>query len=131
METATKQTLAFESEASTIGTYKLTAKPSLISEGDFKGELGGVRFMATSPTKTMQWFAINCGQFEKAFSKLAPRWLITETVDALRRGESVEFPGLYQEEQLGRGFHYDWPPVFSGFPCSRVFAGDTEVKVRA
>jgi hypothetical protein len=103
-----------------IGTYKLIAKPCLISEGEFKGELRSVAFIATSPTETMQWFVINCGQFEWAFSDLVTRRCATEMVDALRRGEAVEFPGTYRREQFDRGFHYEWSPVVSDLPRFRL-----------
>jgi len=111
------------------GLTTLSAKPSLITDGQFKGELRSVAFIARSLTKTMQWFVINCGQFEKAFSKLIPGRLATATVDALRRGESIEFPGLYQEDQFGSGFHYEWSPVSSHLSPSLVYAGQTEFEV--
>jgi hypothetical protein len=130
MEDTAMQTRACDSDAVMIGTYKLTAKPSLISEGEFKGELRCVAFIATSPTETMQWFAINCGQFERAFSKLIAHRLATEIVDTLTRGEDIEFPGLYKQEQFGRGFHSEWPPVFTASPCSLLYAGQTEEEVR-
>jgi hypothetical protein len=78
----------------------------------------------------MRWFAIDCGQFERAFNKLIPKRLATEMVDALRRGECVEFPGLYQENQFGRGFHYDWLPVTSDFHCALPYADEMEAEVR-
>ena len=115
MEDRIMQTRARESDAIKIGRYMLSAKPSLISEGEFKGELRGVAFIATCSTKTMQWFTINCGQFERAFSKLIPHRLAKEVVDTLTRGEDIKFPGLYEQEQFGGGFHYEWPPVLSSF----------------
>jgi hypothetical protein len=99
-----------------IGTYLLLAKSSPISGGEFKGRLGGIAFTAISPTETMHWFAINCGQFERAFCKLVPQQLAIEIVDTLSRGQDVEFPGRYLREQLGSGFHYEWSPVLPGLP---------------
>jgi hypothetical protein len=104
---ATKMRRVCDSDASTMGTYKLTAKPSLYSGRQFKGELRSVAFVATSPTETMRWFAINCGQFEKAFGRLLPRRMATTMVRTLTRGEYIEFPGLYEREQFGCGFVYD------------------------
>ena len=95
-----------------IGTYKLSATPSLITEGQFEGELKGVWFAAVSPTDSKQWFAVNCGQFERAFGKLVPHRLAAEIVATLMRGDNIEFPDLYQEGQLGGGFHYEWSPVY-------------------
>jgi hypothetical protein len=130
MEDRAMQTRAFAPNAIGIGTYKLSAKPSRISEGEFKGELQGVAFTAKCPTETMQWFAINCGQFERAFSKLIPHRLATEIVDTLTRGQDIEFPGLYQQEQFGRGFHSEWSPAFTASPCSLLYAGQTKEEVR-
>lgn len=125
MEHRQAQSRASKLAQSLMGTFKLSAKPSLIPDGQFKGELRSVAFLATSLTKTLHWFVINCGQFEKAFSKLIPRWLATEKVDALRRGECVEFPGLYREEQFDCGFHYEWSAVSSDLPACLVYAGQT------
>jgi|SRR5450631_1099401 len=114
---------------SITGKFKLSAKPCLISEGQFKGELRSVAFIASSTTETMQWHAINCGQFEQAFSKLIPQRLATETVETLTRGEDFEFPGSYRREQFDGGFHYEWSPVFSHSPSSLLCACLLEAEV--
>jgi len=98
------QARALELEATVIGTYKLSAKPSLIAEGEFKGKLLSVVFIATSPGEAVRWFAINCGQFESAFSKLIPSGLATEMVDALTRGEAIVFPGIKKKSSLTAAF---------------------------
>jgi hypothetical protein len=93
------------------GDCRLSAKPSLIAEGEYTGELERVAFIATSATSSKQWFVINCGQFESAFGKLLPHGVATEMVDALTRGEGVEFPGMYPPEAFRDGFHYKWSPA--------------------
>jgi hypothetical protein len=100
------------------GDCRLSAQPSLISEGEYTGELERVAFVATSATSSKQWFVINCGQFERAFGKLLPHKAATEMVAALTRGEGVEFPGRYRPEEFRDGFHYKWFPVFSDLPRS-------------
>jgi hypothetical protein len=100
-------------DSDSIGTYKLSATPSLVSEGQFRGELRGVEFLAVSSIETVQWFAINGGQFQTAFAKLIPYRLAEEIVEALARGQEVEFPGLYRREQFGSGFHSEYSPPFS------------------
>jgi hypothetical protein len=92
-------------------TYNLAAIPFLFSDGEFKGHLKGVTFIATSTTDTKQWFTINCGQFETAFCKLIPSTLAKEIIAVLIRGDGIEFPGLYQKEQFDHGFNYEWSPV--------------------
>jgi hypothetical protein len=122
-------TRACGSNAIAIETYKLSAKPSLISEGEFKGQLRAVEFIAVSPVETMQWFAINCGQFERSFSKLISRKLAAEIVDSLTRGEVVEFPGFYQQEQFAGGFHGEREPDFSIFSGYWLYAGLAKAQV--
>lgn len=92
--------------------YKLSATPSLITDGEFEGELKGIWFLATSPTDSKQWFAINCGQFAEAFSKLVSHRRAAEIVAALTQGDNIEFPGLYREQQLDGGFHNEWSPLY-------------------
>lgn len=98
------------------GRCRITARPSLISEGEYAGELESVAFVATSATSSKQWFAVNCGQFERSFGKLLSRASATEMVAALTRGECVEFPGRYRKEAFSSGFQYEWFPLFSDLP---------------
>jgi hypothetical protein len=115
---------------SMTGTFTLTAKPSLFSEGQFEGELRSVEFIASSTTETVQWHVVNCGQLEKAFSKLIRQRLATEAVETLARGEDVEFPGSYRKHQLDGGFHYEWSLVFSHSPSSLLYACLSEAQVK-
>ena len=55
--------------------------------------------------------AINCGQFEGAFTQLMPGSRAKAIVAALSDGEEIELPRLYQEEQFNRGFIYECSPV--------------------
>jgi len=98
--------------------YKLAATPFLIAEGEFRGELKGAKFVATSATDTKQWFAISCGHFEASFSKLVPPQLAREMIAALIHGDDVAFPGLYQEKQFDHGFLYEASPVYFELPPS-------------
>jgi hypothetical protein len=93
------------------GTYQLSAKPYITAEGEFKGKLEGVMFIATSSIRTQQWFAINCGQLEKDFGALVSHEVATEIVAALDRGDNVDFPSPLRQEQFDRGFHYKGSPV--------------------
>ena len=91
--------------------YKLMATPSLIADGEFKGELKGIWFRAASLSNAQEWFVVNCGQFERAFGKLVPPRLAEAMVAMLTAGQPVDFPQLYHEEQFEGGFHYGWCPV--------------------
>lgn len=86
--------------------YKLAASPILFSEGQFKGKLRCVAFSATSTSEARLWLAVNCGQFRRSFTKLVPDELAGAMVAALVRGDSIEFPGLRQEEEFDCGFAY-------------------------
>ena len=87
------------------------ATPLLHSEGDFKGKLKGVSFLAASVTNTIEWFATNCGQFEFAFSKIMPVTVAHTVARSLMHGKDVELPGLYEEEQFDHGFLFEWSPA--------------------
>lgn len=86
--------------------YKLTATPFLFVDGQFKGEMRNVTFTAQSPTETERWFAINCGQFERAFSDLVGVNAARQMMSALSRGEDIEFPDLYQMEEFDYRFDH-------------------------
>jgi hypothetical protein len=101
-----------------IGTYRISAIPYLVPEGEHKGRLNGATFTAASATDTREWFTINCGQFEGAFTQLMPGSRAKAIVTALSEGEEIELPGLYQEEQFNRGFIYEVSPVHFVLPPS-------------
>jgi hypothetical protein len=94
--------------------YKITASPILFSEGHYKGELRGVAFSATSDSDKRQWLTINCGQFPRSFRDLIPDGSAEAMVAALVRGDSVELPGLHQEEEFAGGFTY----IHNGTPVA-------------
>ena len=50
--------------------YKLTATPFLLLEGEDKGHLETVTFIATSERDTQKWWSVNVGSYETDFSKL-------------------------------------------------------------
>ena len=131
MEDRIMQTRAFESKAVTIATYKLSAKPLLISEGEFKGELLRVTFTANCANGTLRWIALNCGQFDGAFTKMIPHEWAAEIVEALTGGKETEFPGLYRLEQFSGGFRSKWSHVHSALPCSSLSADRTETMIRS
>jgi hypothetical protein len=87
--------------------YKLTATPFLLLEGEDKGHLETVTFIATSERETQKWWSVNVGSYETDFSKLVHSSAAKEIVNRLRSGESVEFPGRYELRQL-KGFGGSW-----------------------
>ncbi|MGA1982128.1 MAG: hypothetical protein ABSG84_06620 [Acidobacteriaceae bacterium] len=99
-------------------TYRIAAAPLLFTEGAHKGRLSGVTFTATSATDAREWFTINCGQFEDAFTRLMSRARARTIVAALMEGDRTEFPGFYTEDQFSGGFVYEWSPVHFVRPLS-------------
>jgi len=89
-------------------SYRISATPLLYREGKHKGQLNGVTFRATSENDIREWFTINCGQLEDAFTQLMSRGRARAIVAGLMEGDVVELPGLYVEEQFRRGFVYEW-----------------------
>jgi hypothetical protein len=94
-------------------TYRLLATPLLFPEGEFEGKLKSITFTAISPSNTKQWCTLNCGQFGGFFSKLVPSKLAGEMLASLKRGDNIDFPGVYQGSQFDGGFAYvhDGNPV--------------------
>jgi hypothetical protein len=97
-------------------TYKISAKPSFYSTGEYLGKLRSVTFTAISPTDSRQWPAKNCGQFEAAFGKIMAKNLARVIVSALIHGDEVELPGLYEPYQFDQGFLFEWSPVYLVLP---------------
>ena len=93
-------------------TYRLYATPLLFATGEYKGELQGIDFIAESPSRTVRWFAINCGQFEDVFADLLSPDLADQVMRVLRRGVQVELPGRFRAEQFDSGFHH-FPQLYS------------------
>ncbi len=96
--------------------YKISATPTLYPVGEYEGKLKSVTFNAVSQNDTQQWFAKNCGHFEKAFGKIMPPSLAHTLVEALDHGDEVEFPGFYADYQFARGFLFEWTPVYLVLP---------------
>jgi hypothetical protein len=96
--------------------YKITATPSFYTEGEYEGKLKSVTFTAISENDTRQWFAKNCGHFEKAFLRIMSPSLAKVMVDALTEGDEVELPGYYLEYQFEQGFLFEWSPVYLVLP---------------
>ena len=51
--------------------YKLTATPFLLLEGEDKGHLETVTFIATSERDTQKWWSANVGSYETALVSLS------------------------------------------------------------
>ena len=88
-----------------IHQYTLFAIPSLFAAGPYRGELEGITFIAQSTQRTIRWFAVNCGQFDKAFAELVSFDAARQLMNTLRSGASVHVPGTYRFEQFNTGFH--------------------------
>lgn len=88
--------------------YKLIAVPFLLREGDFKGHLETVNFIATSEQQTHKWWLVNVGTYETDFQKIVSPELAKHVVERLRAGETVEFPNRYELAQVKGGFGGRW-----------------------
>ena len=81
-------------------TFSLTAIPSLLPEGEHRGHLEYVTFLATDGGYSKKWSATNIETFAEDFAKIVPSCNAENIVDRLRRGEPVLFPGLYELAQV-------------------------------
>jgi hypothetical protein len=91
-----------------IANYKLIAVPFLRREGDYKGHLETVTFIAASEQETHKWWSINVGTYENDFRKIVSPELAKYVVEKLCAGETVEFPNRYELGQVRGGFSGRW-----------------------
>jgi len=66
----------------------LTAIPGRIAEGEDKGHLEFVTFVAENRIITAKWTAVNVGTFED-FSRIVPKEDATAIVSKLRAGSKL------------------------------------------
>jgi len=88
--------------------YKLIAVPNILREGDFKGHLETVTFVAASEHSTHKWWTVNVGTYETDFQKIVSPEFAKHVVERLRAGETVEFPNRYELAQIKGGFGGRW-----------------------
>ena len=84
------------------------AAPHLLPDGDFKGHLETVTFIAANEKETYRWWAVNVGTFEKDFCRIVSPELEENIVRRLRQGEIVEFPNLYELGEVQGRFGGCW-----------------------
>ena len=77
-------------------TFTLTAIPRLLTEGDHKGHLEYVTFVATDRGYSKKWTATNIGTFVEDFTRIVLARNAQDILRRLREGEIVMFPGLYE-----------------------------------
>jgi hypothetical protein len=102
-------------------TFRITAIPSLYTQGEHQGKLRGVTFTASSPFDTREWFSKNCGQFQEAFARIVDPGMATIIASSLAHGDAAEFPGLFAEHQFDRGFMLEWSPIYFVSPPRFAF----------
>jgi hypothetical protein len=84
--------------------FTLTAIPGLLVEGEHKGHLEFVTFLAENRIITAKWTSVNVGTFVDDFSKIVPRDEATDIVSKLRTGTKVLFPGFWHLEEIKHKF---------------------------
>ncbi len=98
------------------GGYRIGARPEMKD-----GRLAAVTFTAESQDERREWYTRNFGQFAVVFCRVMPREVAQVMAGALERGDAVEFPARYSEEDFDREFAFEWSPVH--FLRPPVFAG--------
>jgi hypothetical protein len=84
--------------------FTLTAIPGLLAEGQDKGHLEFVTFVAENRIITAKWTAVNVGTFIEDFSRIQPREDATDIVSKLKAGTKVLFPGFWHIEEIKQKF---------------------------
>ena len=82
------------------GTFALTAIPWLLPEGDPKGHLEYVTFVATDGIETYKWSTTNTGTYVQDFALIVDAGNTQHILDELRCGNTVLFPGLFELYQV-------------------------------
>ena len=83
-------------------TFTLAAIPWLLPQGELKGYLEYVTFIATDGAYTKKWSSTNTGTFAEDFAKIVPPANAQDILEQLRRGETVLFAGLFELDQVLR-----------------------------
>jgi hypothetical protein len=91
-----------------IAKYKLIAVPFLKNEGEVKGALETVTFIAASEAATHKWWCVNVGTFEKDFQRIVSPELAKHATDTLKSGKTFEFQNFYELDEVKGGFGGRW-----------------------
>jgi hypothetical protein len=89
-------------------SYKLIAVPSLLREGEFKGHLESITFIATAEHGMHKWLSVDVGTYESDFSRIVSPEMARHAVEKLRAGETVEFPNRYELREVHDRFGGSW-----------------------
>jgi hypothetical protein len=84
--------------------FVLSAIPGIIGEGEDKGTLEFVTFMAYNGIMTAKWTVVNVGTFIEDFSRIVPKDEAIDTVARLRAGLKVIFPGFWHLDEIKHKF---------------------------
>ena len=84
--------------------FTLTAIPTLLVEGDDKGHLEFVTFIAQNSQSTEKWTAVNIGTFAGDFAQIVDAGTAANIVRRLRSGEQVLFPGFWHLHEIKHRF---------------------------
>lgn len=89
-------------------TYKLVAVSFLLREGDFKGHLETVTFIAANENESHRWWSVNVGTYEMDFKRIVSPELAQHLIQKLRAGETTEFPNRYELGEVRGRFGGSW-----------------------
>jgi hypothetical protein len=84
--------------------FTLTAYPGLLAEGEFRGHLEFVTFVARRGDSSEKWTSVNVGSYVDDFARIMPREEAADLVARLRRGETVEIPGYWHLDEVKHKF---------------------------
>jgi hypothetical protein len=84
--------------------FTLTAIPGRVAEGEDKGHLEFVTFVAENRIVSAKWTAVNVGTFIEDFSRIVPKEDATAIVSQLCAGANVLFPGFWHLEEIRHKF---------------------------
>jgi hypothetical protein len=84
--------------------FTLTAFPCVLSEGEHKGHLEFITFVAENSEGSQKWTAVNTGTLVQDFMEIVDRNTAEDIVRRLSHGEQVLFPGFWAIEEIKHQF---------------------------
>ena len=81
--------------------YRITVRPHLLSEGEFKGHMEYVEFFADDGSGgSIQWWETNYGQLAESFRRLVEPAIADNLIAILRTNEQIRIPGEFTIDQV-------------------------------
>ena len=83
------------------GPFTVTVAPRFLAEGEHKGHLESLHFLATDGISLHRWWSVNTGTLHENFRSIFGEWG-ARILDRPRKGETVKLPRTLELEEARR-----------------------------